>query len=141
MLGFFVQHPEASKKHFLCFFVTCLQDDEIAYYNAKDNVSVHFLPSSVNLFSFSLSPCKHIGHTCIMNVLLLHSIPTPPSLPHIPSSPSFYSCKNHHICVCFHPLLSLIVLALYCSPQFAASWSFSSYVATSLSSLLPASLR
>lgn len=44
MLGFFVQHPEASKKHFLCFFVTCLQDDEIAYYNAKDNVSVLFCP-------------------------------------------------------------------------------------------------
>lgn len=65
----------------------------------KGQCECAFLPSSVNLFSFSLSPCKHIGHTCIMNVLLLHSIPTPtpPSLPHIPSSPSFYSCKNHHI--------------------------------------------
>uniref|UniRef100_A0A3B4FG04 VWFA domain-containing protein n=1 Tax=Pundamilia nyererei TaxID=303518 RepID=A0A3B4FG04_9CICH len=41
MLGFFVQHPEASKKHFLCFFVTCLQDDEIAYYNAKDNLDAN----------------------------------------------------------------------------------------------------
>ncbi|XP_013765488.1 voltage-dependent calcium channel subunit alpha-2/delta-1, partial [Pundamilia nyererei] len=31
----------SSKKHFLCFFVTCLQDDEIAYYNAKDNLDAN----------------------------------------------------------------------------------------------------
>lgn len=104
------QQPKAAAEWHLCFSLTCLQDDEIAYYNAKDNVSVLFFLPHICAASI-LAPCKHsaLTQTLASNMFLLHR---PQPLSHVlpftsvspppPPPPLFRSPFTvHHIHISF----------------------------------------
>lgn len=138
MLRFFVQHPKAATKWCLCFCATCLQGDEISYYNAKDNVSVLFFFSpSAYLLSFHFSPGKHTGHTqtWASNMVLLHSTLSLLSFlspPHLPYSPPFSFSYSPHSYLIFPLFIFFFSPTLYyclslftaMPPSFASSPSF-----------------
>lgn len=133
-----MQSPKASVCVCVC---CCLQDDEIYYYNAKDNVSVLFYPPAY-LLSCYLGPNTHTGHThdrlmWFWNTepscrrLLLHLLDFP-----VPSLLSFFSPPHSDLIFPTLGFCHRFGLLPQSLPLLQAS-----YVASSSSSLLPPSLR
>lgn len=124
----------------------CLQDDEISYYNAKDNVSVLF--PSAYLLSFHFNPANSqvtLGHGPV--IWLCYTAPSLSVLPFTSSSSLlssiFLFLFTTFMSYFFLPWLSIIASAFYCNPPplFCLSPGFSARVASSPSSLLPPFLR
>lgn len=116
MLCVFVQNPKAATKRCLCFCATCLQDDEIAYYNAKDNVSALLFPSCY-LFSFYFSASKYTGHTETWASNMLFAAQTALSLSHVlpfTSSSSLFSLLSSFLYLC----TNLHIFFIFFRPSF-----------------------